>query len=61
MTKIEKIDNYQAELVENALKENDGYCPCKVGHSSETKCMCEEFRAQEEGDCHCGLYRKIKI
>jgi len=42
------------------LKENDGYCPCRLFKNPDTKCICKEFREQEEGECHCGLYYKIK-
>ena len=43
-----------------AIKDNDGYCICAVGKTPDTKCMCKEFREQEEtGVCHCGLYKKI--
>ena len=42
------------------LKENNGYCPCRVTKNKDTKCMCKEFREQvdrgEAGECHCGLY-----
>ena len=48
------------ETIQKALKENDGYCPCRVRKTDDTKCMCKEFRDQfvrgEEGECHCGLY-----
>lgn len=43
-----------------AIKENEGYCPCRKEKTADTKCMCKEFREQEEGTCHCGLYIKIK-
>lgn len=44
------------------LKENNGYCPCVIVKNEDTKCMCKEFREQqEEGYCHCGLYYKYKI
>lgn len=46
--------------IQTQLKENDGYCPCRVHKTPDTKCMCKEFREQEEGECHCGLYIKIK-
>lgn len=55
--------NPNKELVEEiraALKQNDGYCPCRLEKKPETKCMCQEFRNQEEGTCHCGLYIKKK-
>ena len=42
------------------LKENDHYCPCSLYKTSDTKCMCKEFREQNvEGRCHCGLYIKV--
>ena len=47
------------------LKRTGGYCPCRLQHTEETMCMCEEFRAQIadpefEGFCHCRLYYKEK-
>lgn len=44
--------------VRAALKENDGYCPCRTERSEDTRCMCKEFLQQESGVCHCGLYVK---
>lgn len=42
------------------LKNNQGYCPCRITKNDDTKCMCKEFREQvdrgETGECHCGLY-----
>ena len=52
-------DNEIVKMVRAALKENDGYCPCKLTHIPDNKCMCKEFREQAEGECHCGLYIKI--
>lgn len=46
------------EAVLIALKNNQGYCPCKLAKNPDTKCMCKEFREQLEGECHCGLYVK---
>jgi len=46
------------EVVLRALKNNQGYCPCKLEKTPDTKCMCKEFREQLEGECHCGLYVK---
>lgn len=49
------------ERVKNALKANDGYCPCQVGKKPETKCVCKNFKEKTPvGDlCICELYRKI--
>lgn len=52
-------DKELVDLIRQRLKENGGYCPCALFKTEETKCMCKDFREQEEGDCHCGLYSKI--
>ncbi len=44
--------------IRKQLKENGGYCPCRIDKTEDTKCMCKEFREQETGECHCGLYIK---
>lgn len=44
-----------------ALKANEGYCPCKMVHTEDNKCMCKEFRDMVQGECYCGLYRKELI
>jgi hypothetical protein len=45
-----------------AVKDNDGYCPCMIEKSEDTKCICKEFKEQDsEGLCHCERYIKIKI
>ena len=41
------ILNPDAEIVQMVrlkLKENDGYCPCRLEKTPDTKCMCKEFR-----------------
>lgn len=53
-------DREYAAEVRKRLKENGGYCPCKLERSPDTKCMCKEFREQKDGMCHCGLYIKEK-
>ena len=50
----------EAKRIQRAVKENNGYCPCRLVRIPENKCMCQEFQEQEEGVCHCGLYIKIK-
>lgn len=59
--KIEKLYTEQAKIAAQALKDNDGYCPCCVTRSEDTKCMCKEFHEMEAGICRCGLYKKTKI
>jgi len=48
--------------IQAALKETGGYCPCvpKYAWTEDTKCMCKEFREQEEGECHCKMFIKVK-
>ena len=51
--------------IQAAIKANDGYCPCRLIKTPDTKCMCKEFRDQIEdpefeGYCHCELYYKSK-
>lgn len=57
---IRNPDDKQAAAVLLALKENGGYCPCKLEKRPENQCICLEFREQESGLCHCGLYIKAK-
>jgi hypothetical protein len=53
---IKRVGN---DEVRQAIKDNDGYCVCAIEKTPDTKCMCKEFREQEEsGLCHCGLYKK---
>ena len=57
MVQIIKIGSEETAA---AIKDYDGYCICAVGKTPDPKCMCKEFREQEEtGVCHCGLYKKI--
>ena len=55
--KLLRIDKNGAA---EAVRKNDGYCPCKLERNADTKCMCKQFRdqiaRQESGECECGLY-----
>lgn len=43
------------------VEANDGYCPCMIEKSPDTKCMCKDFREQTEpGKCHCGRFEKVE-
>ena len=52
---IKRVGN---DEIQQAIKDNDGYCICAIEKTPDTKCMCKEFREQTEGLCHCGLYKK---
>lgn len=65
--KIDDVKSKAANIVAQRLKENDDYCPCKLGKSADNKCMCKEFRdtimnmkygndPNATATCHCGLY-----
>lgn len=52
-------DTEKVKAIRKALQENDGYCPCEIHKTPDTKCMCKAFRKQAApGPCHCGLYEK---
>ena len=56
-------DKSIVDEIRKSLKENDGYCPCRIEKIPDNKGMCKEFRDQIkdsnfEGYCHCTLYYK---
>lgn len=52
-------DNDFVREMRRAIKANNGYCPCAIEKSKDTKCVCKDFRSQTvPGACHCGLYIK---
>lgn len=57
---IQNPDNEYVKSIKAQLKANNGYCPCSIEKTVDTKCMCKEFRNMinngEIGMCHCGLY-----
>ena len=58
---IKNPDEEMFKEVQAAVKANDGYCPCRLERTPETKCPCLEFREQTtEGECCCGAYIKVK-
>lgn len=54
----------------SSVRKNQGYCPCKIEKTEDTKCMCKEYKEaikkMESAEdlssykngliCHCGLY-----
>ena len=58
MSKL-KIIEIRPEIRAN-VEASNGYCPCAIYQNADTKCMCREFREQEEpGMCHCGRFEKV--
>lgn len=57
---IKITDNREhADKMLKAIRENDGYCPCQLERTEDTKCMCKDFFENvESGTCRCGLYIK---
>lgn len=59
---IKNPDKNKYNKVTEAVKNADGYCPCMLQRTPETKCICKEFKDQAEvGECHCGRYLKIEV
>ena len=57
---IPNPDFLQRKKIEEAIKNNDGYCCCAVEKNDDTLCICKEFRDRNEfGFCHCGRYYKV--
>lgn len=58
--KIKVSDNKELVAeIRQKIKDNGGFCPCRLTKNEDTKCPCKEFREQSEpGECHCGLYVK---
>lgn len=57
--RIKVTSNKELEKeIRQRIKDNNGYCPCKILKNDDTKCICKEFLEQESGECHCGLYYK---
>ena len=56
-------DQEMVRMIREGLKKTGGYCPCRLEHTEENKCICKEFRDQiadpdYKGYCHCMLYYK---
>lgn len=48
--------------ITQAVKDNNGYCPCELQRTTDTKCPCKAFRKQTiEEFCHCGRYYKKEV
>lgn len=57
---IKNPDTDVYEKVTQAVKDNNGFCPCELVKSEDTKCPCKAFKEQNDvGTCHCGRYIKV--
>ena len=60
MKVIQNPDRDFVSEIKSMLKQKNGYCPCSIVKSNDTKCKCKAFRDQiesgEAGACHCGLW-----
>lgn len=43
------------------VEANEGYCPCTVWKTPDTRCMCKDSRDQDipGGECYCGRFTKV--
>lgn len=61
---IKNPDTDYARGVQRQIKDNNGYCPCALEKTPDTKCKCKAFREQvkngKAGECNCGLYIAIQ-
>lgn len=44
-------------MIKEATIKNNGYCPCMIERTEETKCICKDCR--DGFGCMCGLYEYI--
>lgn len=59
---IPNLDPETYEKITQKVIENDGYCPCLLEKTPDTKCMCKDFREQKiPGFCHCTRFMKIEV
>ena len=45
-------DGVFVQNLKKRIKQNNGYCPCKLLKTPDTKCPCRDFR--EGRGCDCG-------
>ena len=47
----------------DAIDKNEGYCPCQVGKTADTKCHCKDFKENKKiGEpCICKIFVKQKV
>lgn len=58
----EKLTVKKVNAILDAIDKNEGYCPCQVGKTEDTKCHCKDF-TENKGigePCICKIYVKQK-
>ena len=53
-------DREIVKAVKEGLRRTGGYCPCRLAHTPENKCMCKEFREQIADPDFEGYYKSKK-
>lgn len=57
---IKNPDNEKYLAVTEAVRQANGFCPCKLIRNEDTKCICKDFKEQQtEGECCCGRFVKV--
>jgi hypothetical protein len=52
-------DKEKFDKIKESINANDGFCPCRLEHIPENRCMCKQFRERDsEGWCKCRAYFK---
>lgn len=57
---MKTVVNPDTEFVKNLkkrIKANNGFCPCQMEKTADTKCPCKIFKDTQE--CMCGLYIQV--
>lgn len=58
---VQNPDPEEYARITQKVLDNDGYCPCLLERSPNTKCMCKDFREQTiPSFCHCKRFMKIE-
>ena len=51
-------DGAFVQNLKKRIRQNNGYCPCKLVKTPDAKCPCNDFR--EGRGCDCGQYLSEK-
>ena len=51
-----EVNENLVDFFVNSINQNNGYCPCRVDKTPDTKCPCKDLR--ENSKCVCGLFKE---